>query len=171
MWVSLWMRIIRFLSQVQDTAQRGLLAVSRSLGHMANTDTPFAERRNHTGNGECNMPRFTPRTDEVRNQFYERPSHRRPIYLALNARKLRAASVATDKSKSVHGLFRSVVAFVAALMLWCALTLTANFVESQVQDTAQRGLLAVSRSLGHMANTDTPFAERRSSGDPPVWVI
>ncbi len=39
------MRFTRSISQVQDTARRGFVAVSRVLGHMANTDTPLAEGR------------------------------------------------------------------------------------------------------------------------------
>ena len=46
-------------------------------------------------------------------------------------------------------------------MLWCGLALATSFAESQVQDTAQRALVAVSRALGHMANTDSPFADGR----------
>ena len=45
MWVGLQLRVTRSLSRVQDTAQRGLVAVSRALGHMAHTDSPFAEGR------------------------------------------------------------------------------------------------------------------------------
>jgi hypothetical protein len=62
---------------------------------------------------------------------------------------------------SVRGLFRSGVALGAAFVLWSTLTLSASLVESQVKDTAQRGIVAVSRVLGHMANTDNPLAERR----------
>jgi hypothetical protein len=104
------------------------------------------------------MPRFTFRTGEVRDQFCDRPSRGRPIKPARNAGKPSADSGAHG---SVHDLFRGGVAFGAALMLWCCLTLATSFAESQVQDTAKRGLVAVSRALGHMAHTDTPLAEGR----------
>jgi hypothetical protein len=104
------------------------------------------------------MPRITPGTCEVRSQFREGPSRGRPIYPARNAGTPRAR---TGPTTPVHGLFRGSVAFGLALMLWCSLTLAASLAESRVQDTAQRGLVAVSRALGHMAHTDTPFAERR----------
>jgi hypothetical protein len=103
------------------------------------------------------MPRITPRTSEVRSQIREGPSRGRPI---LSARKAGKPS-AQPGAPAVHGLFRSGIALGLALMLWCSLTLAASLAKSQVQDTAQRGLVAVSRALGHMANTDAPFAGRR----------
>ena len=125
---------------------------------MAHTDTPLAEGRHHTDEGVRYMPRFTLRTGEVRSQFCDGPSRGRPNIPARNAGKPSADSGATH---FVHGLFRGGVAFGMALMLWCLLTLATSFAESQVQVTAQRGLVAVSRALGHMAHTDTPLAEGR----------
>jgi len=104
------------------------------------------------------MPRFTLRTGEVRSQFCEGPSRGRPNFPARNAG---TPSAQPGAQNIVHGMFRGGVALGLALMLWCFLTLAANLVESQVQDTAQRGLVAVSRALGHMAQTDTPLAEGR----------
>jgi hypothetical protein len=104
------------------------------------------------------MPCFTLQAGEVRNQFCDGPSRERPIDPARNAGK---PSVKPGAGTLVHGLFRSGVAIGGALMLWCCLNLAASVVESQVQDTAKRGLLAVSRALGHMAHTDTPLAEGR----------
>jgi hypothetical protein len=145
-------------SQVQDTAQRGLVAVSRALGHMAHTDTPLADGRVHTDEGVRNMPRFTLRTGEVRSQFCEGPSRGRPNFPARNAG---SPSAHAGAPHFVSGLFRHGVALALALMLWCSLALATSFAESQVQDTAQRGLVAVSRALGHMAHTDTPLADGR----------
>jgi hypothetical protein len=125
---------------------------------MANTDNPLAEGRHHVDEGERNMPRITTRTCEVRNSFREAPSRGRPVFPARNAGMPSASNGAFG---SVHGLFRGGVALGVAFMLWCLLTLSASLVESQVQDTAQRGIVAVSRVLGHMANTDNPLAERR----------
>jgi hypothetical protein len=104
------------------------------------------------------MPRFTPRTGEVRNPFCEGPSRGRPNFPARNAG---APSASLGAPTDVHGLFHRGVALSLALMLWCSLTLAAHLAESQVQDTAQRGLVAVSRALGHMAHTDRPLAVGR----------
>jgi len=125
---------------------------------MANTDSPFADGRLHVDKGVHNMPRITLGACEVRSQFREGPSRGRPISPARNAG---TPSAPPGAKGAVHGLFHGGVAFGAALMLWCGLALATSFAESQVQDTAQRALVAVSRALGHMANTDSPFADGR----------
>ena len=104
------------------------------------------------------MPRINPRACEVGGQFWERPSRGRP---KSSAHKAGSPSASSDASSGVHDLFNRLVALGLALLLWCSLTLAASLAESQVQDTAHRGFDAVSRVVGHMAHTDTPFADGR----------
>ena len=70
-----------------------------------------------------------------------------------------AVKPSTDaKSGGVLGLFQSVVALTLVLMLWCILTLGAAMVQSQVEQSAKRTLVAVNRGIGPVANVGKPYA-------------
>jgi hypothetical protein len=104
------------------------------------------------------MPRFTLETSEVRAQFCEGPSRAGPELSVISAE---SPGNPSGLPKSVHDLFRGLIAAAGLLMLWCLLALAADVVQSQVEVAAKTAIVAGSRTLGHPAKAASPAADTR----------
>ncbi len=100
------------------------------------------------------MPYVVQYTHKVRFNFCGGLSRGRAAKPVISA----VEPSADAESGSVLGLFQSVVAPVLAFMLWCILTLGAAMVQSQVEESAKRALVAVNRGIGPVANVGMPYA-------------
>jgi hypothetical protein len=145
-------------SQVEVAATNAFEAGSRTLGHPAKAASPVADTRPEPDEGERKMPRFTLEASEDRRQFCGGPSRAGPELSVTSAESPDSLHGAPEP---VRGLFRELLATVLLLMLWCAVALAAEKVESQVEVAATNAFEAGSRTLGHPAKAASPVADTR----------
>ena len=100
------------------------------------------------------MPCVVQNAHKVRCSFRGGLSRGRAAKPAISA----VEPSADAESGRVLGLFQSVVAPALVFMLWCILTLGAAMVQSQVEQSAKRALVAVNRGIGPVANVGKPYA-------------
>jgi hypothetical protein len=130
------------------------VAVNRGIGPVANVSKPYAVALAASGEGECKMPYVVQYAHKVRFNFCGGLSRGWAAKPAISA----VEPSADAESSCVLGLFQGVVAPVLVFVLWSILTLGSAIVQSQVEESAKRVLVAVNRGIGPVANVSKPYA-------------
>jgi hypothetical protein len=104
------------------------------------------------------MPRFTLETGGDWLLICEGPSRAGPEISAFAADSPGGGGNAQGP---VHGLFRTIIAALTALMLWCALAVATDWSQSRVEVAAKSAFVAGSRALGHQAKAVGPGSDAR----------
>ncbi|MCC2601534.1 hypothetical protein [Sphingopyxis yananensis] len=126
---------------------------------MANYDYPETDNDRSNDEGKCEMPCVIQETREAGDFICEGPAPRRPessAVFAAQPHETGAKGIASD-------YFHSALAFVAAIVLLLGGTICANFALGVIENSAQRGYVALSQGLGHLANYDYPETDNDRS--------
>jgi hypothetical protein len=150
-------RITRSLSQIEVSAEVAIQARSQALGHKVKAVSPVADERRLDDEGDCKMPRVTPRISEVGDHLRGGRSGAGPRISVISTESPGAGAVSENH---VHGLFSRRVYESALSVLLCTLALSL-FAGSQIEVSAEVAIQARSQALGHKVKAVSPVADER----------